>query len=514
MDFSGHSEKFRLTIVDENTSEDVLLELSLEGLKVQDRNGRMTRRKVPLDQITRWSKATDRLTMFVKTPVDIEEKAIAFYGPHSTLTSLLDTLTCYCLQLVEIMEAKEEQREAAREMRQVAKNGGRRHSKLKNADEVEFWNAPEKAGHMHSQGEVLKTWRRRWFVLKEGFLFRFLDHNVTASSKPRGIVDLSKVGDVSCGKKATGRANSIMLGQQKGHVAYLCDSETEMVEWMSALENTVQRLVRVIAGVDEDAPATGGGRGMPPPSAASENAHFLKAAEDGFRNGAGHAAPQAARQSQQPSSYSYAGSANYPGVAPLPSMPSFGSGRQEGGFQEQGRGTGGTYRNEYGVSYGLGTGTSMGGIAGVGGVRNAGPTLASSLPDTINVVGTAGQSDSTQASFGHAPAYRPGYREQQGMAEPGYGMAGYGHAPPQQQQQHHPDHYQPPVALPDTVTVASIIDEPPPRQSMYGISHQQSYPGAPPVPQQPAQWETHYAPDGRVYYFNPSTGQTQWEPPM
>lgn len=64
---------------------------------------------------------------------------------------------------------------------------------LKNADEVEFWHNPDKEGWLQSQGEVIKTWRRRWFVLKDGFLFRFLDQKVTHASKPRGIVDLSKV---------------------------------------------------------------------------------------------------------------------------------------------------------------------------------------------------------------------------------------------------------------------------------------------------------------------------------
>ena len=68
----------------------------------------------------------------------------------------------------------------------------RAHVQLKNADEVEFWHKPEKEGWLQSQGEVIKTWRKRWFVLKDGFLFRFLDHKVSASSKPRGIIDLSK----------------------------------------------------------------------------------------------------------------------------------------------------------------------------------------------------------------------------------------------------------------------------------------------------------------------------------
>lgn len=49
---------------------------------------------------------------------------------------------------------------------------------VQTADQVEFWRSPEKSGWMYSQGEVIKTWRRRWFVLKQGFLFRFADQNV------------------------------------------------------------------------------------------------------------------------------------------------------------------------------------------------------------------------------------------------------------------------------------------------------------------------------------------------
>ncbi len=64
---------------------------------------------------------------------------------------------------------------------------------LPTADEVEFWKNPEKAGWLQSQGEVVKSWRKRWFVLKQGFLFRFMSPSVTSTTKPRGIVDLSKV---------------------------------------------------------------------------------------------------------------------------------------------------------------------------------------------------------------------------------------------------------------------------------------------------------------------------------
>ncbi len=84
---------------------------------------------------------------------------------------------------------------------------------------MEFWHKAEKSGWLQSQGEHLRTWRRRWFVLKQGFLFRFADQNVVASTKPRGIVDLSKVTDVVSGREATGKNNSITLSTANGSVS-------------------------------------------------------------------------------------------------------------------------------------------------------------------------------------------------------------------------------------------------------------------------------------------------------
>lgn len=143
---------------------------------------------------------------------------------------------------------------------------------LLTADQVEFWHNPEKTGWMHSQGEHIKTWRKRWFVLKQasscahdlqraapplrdstpphthtytpcpigvyvgllkqrgcllqGFLFRFANSEVGPSTKPRGIVDLSTVTDVADGSAATSRPNSIKLTTATGQICYLCESET------------------------------------------------------------------------------------------------------------------------------------------------------------------------------------------------------------------------------------------------------------------------------------------------
>ena len=115
---------------------------------------------------------------------------------------------------------------------------------LKAMEEVEFWSNPEKTGWMYSQGEVIKSWRKRWFVLKEGFLFRFASPDVTSASKARGFVDMSKVTDVSEAREQTGKGNSLKLSTESGHVLYLTDSETDLVEWISALEGSVSAIVR------------------------------------------------------------------------------------------------------------------------------------------------------------------------------------------------------------------------------------------------------------------------------
>ncbi len=55
----------------------------------------------------------------------------------------------------------------------------RPNQQLPSADAVEYWRAPEKAGWLQSQGDVVKTWRKRWIVLKQGYMFRFMGPDVT-----------------------------------------------------------------------------------------------------------------------------------------------------------------------------------------------------------------------------------------------------------------------------------------------------------------------------------------------
>ncbi|MBA0566719.1 hypothetical protein Golob_011512 [Gossypium lobatum] len=58
-------------------------------------------------------------------------------------------------------------------------------------DGVQFWSNPERTGWLAKQGEYIKTWRRRWFVLKQGRLFWFKESSITRASRPRGVIPVA-----------------------------------------------------------------------------------------------------------------------------------------------------------------------------------------------------------------------------------------------------------------------------------------------------------------------------------
>lgn len=69
-----------------------------------------------------------------------------------------------------------------------------------------------------------------------------MNATVSDSTKPRGVVDLSKIQDVSQANKITGKQFSFQLKTASGgSVCYLCDSETDLVMWMSAINREVRK---------------------------------------------------------------------------------------------------------------------------------------------------------------------------------------------------------------------------------------------------------------------------------
>ena len=299
------SERFRLTLVGDggdgdygsgaygdNGNQRVVVQIGLDGLRVLSAEGGRAMRAYDLKHIARWQhqqggggggggsggydgyggSSSSSLVLFTRTPVDVEERRLTLSGDSATVRSALDTLTCCCMQLAEILQQQAEEQEGARELRGLAQGNGRPAARggggrsattsaavqLPTADMVRYWHEPEKAGWLHCQGDVTRMWHRRWFVLKQGHLFRFMKPADAASDpalsgsggdRVRGVVDLSRVQDVRDGRGATGRPHSIQLVTATGaSVCYAADGETEAVEWTSALEGSVQGIVRRLAG--------------------------------------------------------------------------------------------------------------------------------------------------------------------------------------------------------------------------------------------------------------------------
>ncbi|KAL4423786.1 hypothetical protein ABPG75_001087 [Micractinium tetrahymenae] len=467
-------ERFHVRLLPEEGSgagDRVTVEVGLEGFLIHSMGGSCLR-KYPLHHISRWSMrnggggGADRLVLYTRSPVDVEDQSVTLQGDEITIRSVLDTLTCSCMQMAEMIQSGQGPdgagQAAANSLNALLKKSKK--PALLTADQVEFWHHPEKAGWMHSQGEHIKTWRKRWFVLKQGFIFRFASNDVSSSSKPRGIVDLSTVTDVSDGSGATGRPNSIKVSTATGYICYLCENETSQVEWISALEGAVAKIVKLVAGVDDEAEAAVAAAAKPKSWAEQlERTYASVGSTSASRRGGSSGDGGGGSRSQMVSIVSYDG----------PSGGGGGSGARGGA----------SARSGYGGGY----------SGGGGGGGSGGSDYSYVTVDYGSIAGATAVPDSAPAPASYGGGYGAGYGQQQQQQPP---AAAYGYAQQQHQQQPGPEYGQQAggyggANLMDAVTAPQAA--------------QQAQSGSP--------WQVHYTAEGRPYFFNPQTGVTQWNAP-
>lgn len=76
-------------------------QVGLDGLfLLSPDNAQRTLRKFPLQHISRWALRGTRLVLYTRTPVDVEEQTVTLQADDRTICSVLDTLTCSCMQCV------------------------------------------------------------------------------------------------------------------------------------------------------------------------------------------------------------------------------------------------------------------------------------------------------------------------------------------------------------------------------------------------------------------------------
>ena len=98
--FQGVSERFHLNLLadDGHSTSRVYVQIGLDGLCFLTPDGSRTLRKYPLNNISRWALRGTKLVLYTKTPGDVEENTVVLQGDEDTTRSVLDTLTCSCMQ--------------------------------------------------------------------------------------------------------------------------------------------------------------------------------------------------------------------------------------------------------------------------------------------------------------------------------------------------------------------------------------------------------------------------------
>ncbi|KIY98244.1 hypothetical protein MNEG_9719 [Monoraphidium neglectum] len=91
--------RFKVRLESDDGEQRVTVVVGMDGLKIMNEAGSMTKRSLDLKHISRWSTiGRDSLVVYTQTPVDLEERQLCLTGDPTTIQSLLDTLTCNCMQ--------------------------------------------------------------------------------------------------------------------------------------------------------------------------------------------------------------------------------------------------------------------------------------------------------------------------------------------------------------------------------------------------------------------------------
>ena len=286
--------RFRVTMRGEfGETYNLFCEIGMGGLSLIEESSGSTMETYPLDRISRWairdqdkflfwvqldangsgSKADDDNTDGTGSQKKPSQKQIQLHGSPSDVRNILDTITAACMQLCEMIEREEHRKKLEGSIgsdgrddgAHAASGGGQDRRGLVGwiagkvskpsggadgeggagddaamataiPEGVEYWSAPDYDGWLQSQGDHIKTWRRRWFVLKDGYLFRFLNDRVTQNQKPRGCLNIGLCKEVAKPDRDASAGPTIQCALPRGRKVLLAaDSAAERDLWLEIL---------------------------------------------------------------------------------------------------------------------------------------------------------------------------------------------------------------------------------------------------------------------------------------
>jgi hypothetical protein len=116
---------------------------------------------------------------------------------------------------------------------------------------VEFWHGHERAGWLQKQGEYLKNWRRRYFVLKQGKIFWFLNDQLTPDSVPRGVIEVSKCLSIKGAEDTINRPHAFEISTMEESMFFIAESDKEKEDWINAVGRAIVRHSRSMLENDQ-----------------------------------------------------------------------------------------------------------------------------------------------------------------------------------------------------------------------------------------------------------------------
>lgn len=96
------------------------------------------------------------------------------------------------------------------------------------------------------QGEFLSSWRRRWFVLKDGRLFWFKTDHVTQGIEPRGMIKIDNCLSIKGAEEAINRPFAFEVSTPDMSMYFIAESEKEKEDWINSVGRAIVRHSRCV----------------------------------------------------------------------------------------------------------------------------------------------------------------------------------------------------------------------------------------------------------------------------
>lgn len=106
---------------------------------------------------------------------------------------------------------------------------------------TEFWRAPDRCGWLLKQGDMLRNWRRRWFVLKDGKIFWFKTDSISALSLPRGVIEVKHCLSVKGAEEVLNKPFAFELSTQNDTMYFIAESDKEKEDWINSVGRAIVR---------------------------------------------------------------------------------------------------------------------------------------------------------------------------------------------------------------------------------------------------------------------------------